>query len=133
MGARRDLGKYLLWQLPGWGITVLILIWLEAVVGLPVWVVLGLFGLIVAKDLLLYPVMRETRRPAQGDLVGLRGRAVEALAPAGYVRVNGELWRARIPSSAATVRSGAAVIVRKVRGLTLIVEEDTSRHHGPLP
>jgi membrane-bound ClpP family serine protease len=131
VGGRRDLWRYLLWQLPGWGVAGLVLLWLEALTGLPVWAVVALWGVFITKDLLLYPVMRTTFRPPRDDLVGARGRAVEALAPSGYVRVNGELWRARIPSSAAQIRSGAAVVVTEARGLTLIVEEDTGSAPSP--
>jgi hypothetical protein len=49
--------------------------------------------LYVGKDLLLYPAMRAVfRPPAPSVPLGARGKAIDRLAPSGYVRVNGVLW-----------------------------------------
>jgi membrane-bound ClpP family serine protease len=119
----RELLRYLFWQLPGWVLVGLVVVALNAFVAAPAWVVVTIIALYVVKDLLLYPVMRRTfGRPVQGQLVGLQGEAVESLAPAGYVRVRGELWRAE-QRSGREIAPGARVVVREVRGLTLVVEE----------
>ena len=68
----------------------------------------------------MYPVMRDTFRPPRRGLVGARGQAVERLAPAGYVKVEGELWRAE--AAGAEIAAGTAIVVREARGLTLRVE-----------
>ena len=52
-------------------------------------------------------------------LVGRRGVAATGLWPEGQVRVGGELWRARCVGGC---DRGAAVVVRAVDGLTLLVE-----------
>lgn len=79
----------------------------------------------VAKDFALYPFLRpayEVRpEPGPAHLLGERGVAVEDLAPAGYVRVRGEMWMAEA-ASGAPLPSGTAVRVAAVRGNTLIVE-----------
>ncbi|HZI13550.1 MAG TPA: NfeD family protein [Myxococcus sp.] len=67
----------------------------------------------------------QTRRlPQQGGDVGLVGEQGTALAPvspeAGEVFVHGERWRATSPTP---IRPGAHVVVRRVEGLTLFVDE----------
>jgi membrane protein implicated in regulation of membrane protease activity len=89
------------------------------VLDLPAWVVPAGVALLVARDLLLYPAMRAVFGPAApGRPVGARGRCTEALAPSGYVRVEGELWRALHPP----VPAGAEVVVVAAQGLDLLVE-----------
>jgi membrane-bound serine protease (ClpP class) len=75
----------------------------------------------------LYVMLRaaEARKAPQrgGDvgLVGERGRALEPVGPhGGEVFVHGERWRA---ISAQPIAPGATVVVRKVDGLTVTVEE----------
>jgi membrane-bound serine protease (ClpP class) len=53
------------------------------------------------------------------NLVGAVGEVAEPLAPAGQIRVHGELWEAR---SNRTLPSGTAVRVVAVHGLVLDVE-----------
>ena len=67
----------------------------------------------------------QTRRlPQQGGdvgLVGEQGTALDAVSPEhGEVFVHGERWRATSP---APIRPGAPVVVRRVEGLTLFVDE----------
>ena len=60
------------------------------------------------------------RRPVVGveALVGAVAEVTEACRPDGWVRVGGELWRARCDEGADV---GAQVHVRVVDGLTLVV------------
>jgi membrane protein implicated in regulation of membrane protease activity len=117
-----DLPRYLLWQLPGWALGAGVAAWLVWGLGLPGWLAgVGLAALVL-KDLLLFPALRAVFRPSQRPQpVGARGESVERLAPAGYVRVRGELWRAE--SHGPAIPAGRPVLVREARGLTLIVEE----------
>lgn len=121
-----DVRNYFLWQVPGWVVAALVLLWLHALVGLPTWAAWLLFGLYVAKDCVLFPMMRGSFRPPEpGEpLIGARGRAVEPLAPTGYVRIGGELWKAEARPPDRVIASGSPVVVRDARGLTLVVEED---------
>jgi membrane protein implicated in regulation of membrane protease activity len=117
-----DLVNYVVWQLPGWVLVGAGLVLLHMLLGLPLVLVAVVFALFVAKDLLLFPALRTIFRPARGPIpVGARGETVEALRPVGYVRVNGELWRARTRRGG--LPAGRPVIVRAASGLTLIVEE----------
>jgi membrane protein implicated in regulation of membrane protease activity len=122
------LAVYLLWQLPGWGVAGLLLAGTVAVLGLPAWIVAAGVGLLIARDLALYPAMRAVfRRATPPHPLGVRAVAVEVLAPTGYVRVKGELWRART-ADGASLPAGAHVVVRHAQGLTLVVEPaDASR------
>ena len=60
-------------------------------------------------------------RPRTGAeaLVGMRAEVVAPLRPRGQVRINGELWQAVCEDGA---EAGDAVVVRRLDGLTLIVE-----------
>ncbi len=120
----RDLGRYLLWQLPGWLLTAALAGVVARLLAIPWWTGVIVAGLVAAKDLALFPVLRETFRPA-GDPrpVGARGRVVDDLAPTGQVRVRGELWRATTRDGR-TLPGGAPVRVVEAHGLLLVVEAD---------
>jgi membrane protein implicated in regulation of membrane protease activity len=119
--------RYILLQIPGWlaGAAVLIVLW--DWFGLAPWMAAVLFGLYVAKDLLVYPLVRRAyeRGPAAGavQLVGCVGRTRQRLQPAGYVLVRGELWRAEARNGS-PIEPGTAVRVMAARGYTLEVEPD---------
>lgn len=131
-GTFRVLGRYLVFQLPGWlivaaGLSAAVRWWrLGEVVA---WL---LFALFVTKDLLMFPFVRRAYEPSSGSASdALRGRiavARDALAPAGYVRIGSELWAAELRDGG-EVLPGAELRVVEVRGLTLIVDrvkEETS-------
>lgn len=122
----RRFAHYLRWQLPGWAVVALVAFAVARAFELPAWSAAVSLGAFVLKDLLLYPALRTVLRPATGPaLLGARGETVEPLAPAGYVRVAGELWRATTADGRA-VPAGAAVRVVAARGLTLVVQADPS-------
>jgi membrane protein implicated in regulation of membrane protease activity len=54
-------------------------------------------------------------------LIGQRAEVIEALSPAGRVRVRGEIWNARGRTAVAT---GEPVRIAAVEGLTLVVEPE---------
>lgn len=56
------------------------------------------------------------------SLVGAKDIAKERLAPSGYIRVCGELWKARLQQGCPPVVEGEAVRVNERHGLTLLVE-----------
>ena len=123
------LAKYLLFQLPGWGAAVLVLWALVEWISLPVWAAVLLLVADVAKDLLLFPVLRHAYGNDPSKLIGpeilLGAHAIveEDLAPSGWVRVRGERWRAEA-CAGAPLRRGRTVVVRAVRGLRLEVEPE---------
>jgi len=71
-------------------------------------------------------VRAQRRKPSTGSegMVGEIGEAVTDIDPRGKVRVVGELWDARCDRP---VRKGERVVVKRLDGMTLIVE----RHEGP--
>ena len=121
MRTERSFARYVAWQVPGWLVAALVLFLLCEALGLAPWLAGVVLALYVGKDLALYPAMRVVfRTPSPAIPIGERAVAVDRLAPSGYVRVNGELWRARAPSG--DLPSGTGVIVRAAEGFTLIVE-----------
>ncbi|HXG03935.1 MAG TPA: NfeD family protein [Candidatus Binatia bacterium] len=121
---RRELGRYLLWQVPGWVVAGLAVFAIATVVGLPWWLAPLAAALAAAKDIALYPAMRVVFRAAGSPLpVGARGEVTQALTPVGYVRVHGELWRARVRGSD-PVPPGSRVVIVGAHGLTLVVDPE---------
>jgi membrane protein implicated in regulation of membrane protease activity len=119
------LARYLLWQAPGWITVAAALALLGWLAGLPAWLVPVGVAAVIVKDLAMYRVVRHTLDPPRARLLGARGRAVERLAPVGYVRVDGELWRAE--TTGGEIAAGAEILVRELNGLTLRVEPTEGR------
>lgn len=126
----QTLVKYLLLQIPGLLVAAVVLVALwqwgkvsgtTAAFGLLLW---------VGKDLALYPFLRPAYRsdvPTGTDrLLGRSAVVRRRLEPAGYVLVQGELWRAEVPVSHPPVPVATAVKVVGARRFTLIVELDSS-------
>lgn len=138
-GGAQVVVKYVLLQIPGWVAAILLLAAAVRWWNLSERVALALFGIWVLKDAALYPVLRvayEIRGGSGGAdaLVGARGIAKEPLDPSGYVQVGAELWRAEVASGQPPTPPGAAVRVRAVSRLTLLVEpepEDEDRGERP--
>lgn len=137
--------KYLLLQIPGWIMWSLILVGAHSWLNLPLWSGLVLLSLAIGKDFALYPYVRSAYesnvKTGAERLLGARGQVCQALNPQGYVRVNGELWRAEIERadqkvghpdwlheaermSHLSLPSGSRVTVRAFRGLTLVVDPE---------
>jgi membrane-bound ClpP family serine protease len=114
------MGRYLLWQVPGWLVSAALLALIVVATGLSWWIGLAVLGALVARDIALYPIMRTTfQTPAATRPVGARGITVEPLRPDGMVRVRGELWRARTVEHA--IPADQEIIVTGAHGLTLFV------------
>src|SRR5688572_27435991 len=86
-GAMTPLARYLVLQIPGWLAVTAALIAVHWMTGWPAWIVPAGLAVFVAKDLVMYRVVRDSLRSPPAALVGARGRAVERLAPRGWVRV----------------------------------------------
>ena len=117
------LSTYLLAHVPGWT-AVCVLAWAAVVwFGVPRSTGILVVVVVLLKDAVSYRTMRRyyTPEPPERLLVHRRGVAVTSLAPHGWVRVRGELWRAQITSDQ-PIAEGATVQVRDVEGLVLIVE-----------
>jgi membrane protein implicated in regulation of membrane protease activity len=123
---RHPLVKYLTLQLPGWAFASIVLGLLVYHGDLSLPVAGLLFAVWIAKDFVLFPILRIGYEHGSLDgtdgLIGALGTVRETLDPEGYIRVGSELWRARVPPEQAPVDEGAAVRVLEVRALTLHVE-----------
>jgi membrane protein implicated in regulation of membrane protease activity len=121
--------RYILLNIPGLAAVILILIIIQHWVVLPVWLFWSIIVFWVVKDALLFPFVwraYDWERPGQSrSMVGERGIAKERLAPAGYVQVHGELWRAVVIDDGPAIQMGQSVKIVKMDGLTLFVEQVT--------
>lgn len=128
--------RYALLQVPGVALLVVLLMVVQRWVDLPAWFSWGLVALWVAKDVIFFPfTWRAYDWDRSGDansMVGARGVAEEQLAPWGYIRVHGELWKAEVMGDGPPIDRGEVVRVRGIRGLTLLVQRDDeeSVEHG---
>ena len=123
--------RYLLFQIPGWLLAagVALALWRWGFVA--PWLCLACLCAWVLKDLALYPMLRRVyetdRRTGAQALIGARGFAQEDLAPFGFVRVRGELWRASALPSERVIAAGAEVEIVGVERMTIIVRSADSR------
>jgi membrane protein implicated in regulation of membrane protease activity len=85
------------------------------------WVVVAVGATLEIAETTLFIWWSKRRRAAVGTetLVGRRAVVSVGCRPQGQVRVAGEIWQARCDAGADV---GDAVVVREVRGLTLVVE-----------
>jgi len=120
--------RYLLFQLPGWTLLVLILVLVKDWLNLSTPIMLGIIALWVTKDLVMFPFLWRAYDPnperTSYRLVGERAVAQERFSPRGYVQVHGELWQAELTNPEAVVEKGQVVKIHEVRGLTLLVQPD---------
>lgn len=123
----RTIARYYLFQIPGWIFAVILLAVLRSLFGLPLWIAVGLFVLLIIKDIVLYPFLRsayETEASGAAQLVGLKGIAKDRLDPTGYVSVRGELWQATVENGSGPVPPGAQVRVVAGNRMTLTVVKE---------
>ena len=119
--------RYSLFQIPGALICLLLL--LLAVLEME-WIQTstagGIFLLWLAKDALMYPFVRKSYedrvKTGKERLIGQKGATLEELNPEGYIRVSGELWKARSLSQE-KIHSDTTVVIRGYEGMQLEVEE----------
>jgi len=92
-------------------------------VNLPLWVLAVLMAALAIYSCIMYRVGRSTFliRPkvAAEDVVGNEGKVTKRLAPEGYVKVQGVLWKAKCVESELEV--GDEIVVVGIEGLRLIV------------
>ncbi len=125
MWSRQVLLKYSLLQLPGLALLVLILILLRQWISIPAWAIWTIISLSVIVNVIMYPIVwRAYEKDNPNSMSGSRGVAADRLSPSGYVRIKGELWRAKIIEGASAIEKGEAVTVRAISRLTLIVQCD---------
>jgi membrane protein implicated in regulation of membrane protease activity len=110
---------------------VLVLIVVRGWFGLPGWLVWLLIACWIAKELIMFPLFwrsYHSERPSlTGAVVGKRGIAKGRLNPAGYIQVNGELWRAERLGEGPPIESGQCVRIHAIKDFTLYVTTDDSK------
>jgi membrane protein implicated in regulation of membrane protease activity len=118
--------RYVLYQLPA---LLLVIAGAAALVrwfDVQPWIAVAVVLVWAIKDAVLYPLTWKAydrdRRDDAHTMVGKCGTARERLDPDGYVVVDGELWRARLERACRPVQKGCPVIVKRIEGLTLVVE-----------
>ena len=119
--------RYVLFQVPGWMLAAAVGTCLYQWAGFSLGAAAAVVLLWITKDFALYPMLRasyevDTSTPVE-QLVGKRAVSTHPLAPQGYVRLRGELWRAEIVDADHTIDAGATVEVVGARGLTLSVRK----------
>ena len=126
----RTIVRYTLFQIPdlillGLGVAAAVHWW-----NLPVFTAYGLLAAWVAKDVMMYPILRVAYEGGGSSGVeaihGALGVVTQSLVPSGYVRLGSERWKAELVCGSETVSVGSAIRVVELRGLTLIVEPVTS-------
>jgi membrane protein implicated in regulation of membrane protease activity len=128
MWSRYVVLKYLLLQLPGLAMLVLILIMLRHWMNIPAWAVWVFTSLWIIKDMILFPfVWRAYEKGNPKTIIGTKGTAVDRLSPSGHVRINNELWRARAIKSDSVIEKDEIVTVEDSEGLTLIVKAEENK------
>ena len=118
--------RYILLNIPGLSAVILILIIIQHWVVLPGWLFWSIIVFWIVKDALLFPFVwraYDWERPGPSrSMIGERGIAKERLAPAGYVQIHGELWRAVKIDDGPPIEAGQSAKIVKMEGLTLFVE-----------
>jgi membrane-bound ClpP family serine protease len=83
------------------------------------------FGAWVLKDWILYPWLRSayevSNRTGSKALIGCKGVTESHLAPEGFVRVRGELWRAVATPSDLKISTGIKVEIVDADGMKMFV------------
>jgi membrane protein implicated in regulation of membrane protease activity len=120
------LGKYLLFQLPSWGVIGALAYGARSWLGFPDWTPWAVLGALMLKDAVLFPYVRHAyaveAREAAHHLLGARGVVERISDHDTWVRVGAELWRAG--SGAEGLTPGAAVRVAGIDGLVLRVRPE---------
>jgi len=128
--------RYVLLNIPELAAVVLILMIVKHWVELPLWLFWSIIGLWVVKDALLFPFVWRAydwnRSESSRSMIGAQGIAKQRLAPSGYVRIRGELWRAERLGEGPPIEAGQIVRVEKMEGLTVFVIPGNKSGRRPL-
>lgn len=106
---------------------VAVFLWLlpRMAVDVPIWVLPPAMVALAAYNVFTYrktvQALRTKPIPGLPDMTGSLGEAVDRLAPAGQVKIRGELWQAEAESG--EMSGGRKVVVVRQNGLKLIVRE----------
>jgi membrane-bound serine protease (ClpP class) len=91
--------------------------------GLQIVFFIGGFVAIMIVVIIVVAVRQRGKRPISGvdEMIGMEGIVRTDLHPTGTIFIRSELWRAN--TGGETIEKGERVVVRKIEGLTLIVDK----------
>jgi len=123
--------KYAVLQLAQTAVVVGLLILARHFIDIPAWLTVAILAVWILKDIALFPKVWKAyafgdNRPIR-KLVGIEATVVFSLNPVGYVRVQGELWKAEIRNPNGVIETGETTRVVDIRGTTLVVERRDAR------
>lgn len=125
--SRRIYLRYILLNIPEFVAVILIWAIVQHWVVLPVWLFWCIIIFWIVKDAVLFPFVWRAydweRAGRSRSMIGEHAIARERLAPAGYVQIRGELWRAEKIADGPPIEVGQRVRIVKMEGLTLFVEQ----------
>jgi membrane protein implicated in regulation of membrane protease activity len=114
------LAAVVLWLLPMFGINI------------PLWGLILMIAALGSYAWVNYRLGRKAldKKPIISPDVGSRGQTKTPISPTGYVRVNGELWRA---SSSSTINADEEIVVVGMKEMTLLVSSVEKVNHECKP
>lgn len=123
----RIIRRYLLYQIPGISILVLLSLFFVYIVEVPVWAVWLLAGAWIVKELMTVPfTWRLYARPRLSPtelMIDQDGIVLEKLDPDGFVKFHSEIWEAEVNDQDTVIEKGTKVRILEFRGMKLIVEK----------
>jgi membrane protein implicated in regulation of membrane protease activity len=121
----RIIRRYLLYQIPGISILILLSLFFVYIVDVPVWTVWLLAGAWIIKELVTVPfTWRLYARPRLSPtelMIDQEGIVLEKLDPVGFVKFHSEIWEAEVNDQNTVVEKGTKVRILEFRGMKLIV------------
>jgi membrane-bound serine protease (ClpP class) len=133
--------KYGLLHLVELALVVVVLVVARHFINIPIWLIITIVALWIFKDIVLF--RKVWRAYAIDDnhpmrrLIGLEATVIDGLGPTGYVRVQGELWKAESKDPRNPARRGERTRVVDIKGMTLVVERiseaDPQRSNDSVP
>ncbi len=123
----RILRRYLLYQIPGISILVLLSLFFVHIVEVPIWAVWLLAAAWIVKELVTVPfTWRLYSRPRLSPtelMIDQEGIVLEKLDPVGFVKFHSEIWEAEVNDQDTVIEKGIKVRILEFRGMKLIVEK----------
>jgi membrane-bound ClpP family serine protease len=118
--------KYVVIQLAQTTVLVCVLLLVRHFVGIPAWLIATILAVWILKDVALFPKVWRAYaffdNTPNKTLVGLEATVVFSLDPSGYVRIQGELWKAELRNPNSAAQRGDQTRVVDIKGTTLMVE-----------
>jgi membrane-bound ClpP family serine protease len=128
--------RYILLSIPALVLVVLVLILAQHWITIPLWFSLTFIFLWIIKDAILFPFVWRAydwdRTRNIRSMIGKQGITRQRLAPSGYVRMQGELWKAESAEADQPIESGKVVRVVRMDGLKLFVVPGESEDRGQM-